>query len=110
VNCLPSSGRKGPRTSCARSYNQAVSFGLTLPAPTTALVLPHVREVSRHACNAEAETIANQSNWSLYPATDSLCGPAANGADYTDCFGGRKLIFWILDKIFSDAFFGAEGY
>ncbi len=67
-------------------------------------------EKSRDTCNAEAETIANQSNWLLYLTTDSLCGPAANGADYTDCFGGRKLIFWILHKIISDAFFGAEGY
>jgi len=36
-------------------------FGLTLPATTTALVLPHVREVSRHICNSEAETIVNHS-------------------------------------------------
>jgi hypothetical protein len=67
-------------------------------------------EKSRDTCNAKAETIVNHSKWSLYLAADSLSGPAANVADYTDCFGGRKLISWILGKFFSGTFFGAKGY
>lgn len=66
-------------------------------------------EKSRDTCNAEAETIVNHSKWSLYLAADSLSGPAANGADYTDCFGGRKLIFWIWTRFFLVRFLVPRG-